>query len=117
MPIESHFIHTCTIQRATETLDAYQNKRETWATVASNVPCRLVEKQQRLVNSERVESTVVTTHLLLIGSGANVLERDRVSQVRLEDGTVVNMTFVVKSLVMRRAYALNHKSAALSVIE
>lgn len=117
MPIESHFIHTCTIQRATETEDAYRNKVEVWATVASNVPCRLVEKQQRLANSERVESMVVTTHLLLVGSETNIVERDRVSQVRLDDGTIVNSTFSVKSLVMRRANALHHKSAALVKVE
>jgi len=98
-------------------LDAYRNAVLSWADVAVGVPCRLVEKQQRLVNSEKTESTVVTSHMLLVGSGADLLERDRVSKVKFEDGTLVTKTFVVRSLVMRRGRALHHKSAALEVVE
>lgn len=117
MSFAAHLIHSCSIQRYTEALDAYNNAEPQWSTVATKVPCRLVEKQQRLLVTERVESAVVTSHTLLVDEGTELLERDRITNIRLEDGALVNKTFAVKALLLRRARSLRHKSAVLTVVE
>jgi hypothetical protein len=117
MSFATWLIHTCTIERATETLDAYRNAKQTWAAVAAGVPCRLVEKSARALVSERVESTVITTYTLLVSPDVDLRERDRISRVTLEDGTTVNDTFVVTGILARRGATLRHRSALLSRVE
>lgn len=117
MSFAAHLIHSCTIQRYTEALDAYNNAEPQWSAIAVKVPCRLVEKQQRLLVTERVESAVVTSHTLLVDESADLQERDRITNIRLEDGALVTKTFQVKALLMRRGRSLRHKSAVLTVVE
>jgi hypothetical protein len=65
--------------------------------------------------SERAESAVVTSYLMLFGHGADIQARDRITRVTLEGGTHINATFSVKEppVIRRRARRVHHLSAAL----
>lgn len=115
--LEAHLIHRCTIERAQRTLDAYGNAVETWSAVDSDVPCRLVEKAMRAVRTELAENMVLKTPLLLLGAGADVQERDRITGVTFEDGTVTTRVWNVSALLNRRSMTLYHKSAVLEVVQ
>lgn len=115
--LDSHLIHRCAIQRATRTLDAYGNAVETWSDAATNVACRLVAKTKTVFVGEQAEKAVIVTHTLLVRRDADLRDRDRISQVTYEDGTVETRTFAVESLLNRRSGSLHHKSAALSVVQ
>ncbi len=114
MPLSDHFIYTCTIQRATNTLDAYNNAQPTWADVATKVACRLVEKEERRITNERAEDAVATKYVLLLAANAAVLERDRV--VVAGAGNSVR-TFTIVALLNRNARSLHHVSARLEIVE
>jgi hypothetical protein len=106
--LDSWLSSDVTIQRATETLDAYGNAALTWATVDTG-PGRLVEKRQRIWSDERKESLVVTSPLLLVGPGLDVLERDR--------AIVDSATFTITALLVRKARATHHLSLAVERVE
>ena len=44
MSFDSHLIHTCTVQRATLSLDQYRGQQRTYADYLTDVRCRLVVK-------------------------------------------------------------------------
>lgn len=115
--LDTHLIHTCTIERATRTRDAYGNAVETWSDAATEVACRLVAKTKTVLVSETTEKTVIVNYTLLVRGDVDVRERDRISQVTFEDRTVETRTFVIESLLNRRGVALHHKSAVLSVVQ
>ena len=115
--IDSHFLHRCTIGRASRVEDAYGNVSETWSDVETNVPCRFVEKSMALEQNERAENAVVKQPMLLLGAGVDIAERDRISGLTLEDGTVLTRVWHVESLLVRRAYAAHHQTALLKVVQ
>jgi head-tail adaptor len=117
MSLDAHLIHTCIIQRATRTTDAYGNVVETWSDAATDVACRLVAKTKTMFVSETAEKAVLVSYLLLVRGDVDVRDRDRVSQVTYEDGSVETRTFSIESLLNRRGGALHHKSAFLSVVQ
>mgnify|MGYP000321372952 CR=1 FL=1 len=108
MALTDHFIHRCTIQRATMTLDEYNNAKPAWANVATAVACRLVEKEERRFTNERAEDAISTKYKLMLAANADVLERDRV--------IVEGRTFTVEALLRRNARAAHHVTALLSVV-
>ena len=107
MSLDSHLIHTADLQRGTEHADPYGNATRTWYDVAS-VPCRLVEKRERVWSDERAEALVVTAYLLLVPADTDVAERDRV----IVDST----TFTITAVLARNARAAHHKSLSLEVV-
>lgn len=110
MPLSDHFIHTCTIQRPSGTaVDAYNNAKAYYVTVATGVPCRLVEKAQRRLTDERTEDLVQTQYTLMLGPSTDAQERDRV----VFDGR----TFTIAALLKRNARSLHHVSARLEIVE
>lgn len=115
MSIAAHLIHTCTIQRATTTIDGYRNAQTTWTDYLLDVPCRLVEQVERVVNSITAEQTVVTALTLLVDSEVDVTERDRVSSVVM-DGESVG-PFKIGAVLKRHSQALHHKSLALESVK
>lgn len=117
MALDAHLIHTCTIQRATRTTDAYGNVVETWSDAATDVACRLVAKTKTVLVGETAEKAVLVTHTLLVRGDADLQDRDRISQVTYEDGSVETRTFVIESLLNRRGGALHHQSAVLKVVQ
>ncbi len=108
MALDAWLSSSVTIQRPSETTDAYGNATRAYATVDSGYG-RLVEKRQRIWSDERAESLVVTTPLLLVPPDMDVLERDRA----IVDG----VTFVITSLLVRNARAAHHKSMAVERVE
>jgi len=117
MSLADHFLHTCTIQRPTVVgKDRYQADRVTWADVAVEAPCRFVEKSQRVFSTDLAQFVVTTTYTLLLAAGADVLEGDRIADVRLEDGSVQAGPFEVASALRRRARALHHLSLGLEIV-
>ncbi len=108
MALTDNFIHRCTIQRATSTLDAYNNAKPEWTDVATNRPCRLVVKEQQRFTNERAEDAISTKYMLLLGASEDVLERDQI--------IVEGQTFTLEKLLPRNSRALHHLSARLSVV-
>ena len=104
MGLDSHLIHTATVQRATQTADPYGNGRLSWYDVAVT-PCRLVEKAERIWTDERAEWAVHTVYLLLVPAGCEVAERDRVE--------VDSVTYSVTACLNRSSRFVHHKSLAL----
>ena len=78
--------------------------------------CRLVEKQERIWNSDRAEMVVQTTYTLLVLPETDLHELDRITDVTFEDGATANADFIVKSLTIRRGRVARHKSAQLEVL-
>ncbi len=107
MGLDSLLIHQATVQRSTAVLDAYGNASLTWYDYDS-VPCRLVEKRERIWSNERAESVVVTRYLLLVPAGTEVQERDRVQ--------VDGVTYTVGAVLTRNTRATHHKSLSLEVV-
>lgn len=107
MSFESHLIHTCVIKRDTETAENRLGGpgTVTTETIYSGV-CRLVEKVQRVYESETASLAAVTVYKLMLPLTAAVLERDRVTKVTLEDGTELEDAFVLKQGLRRRRAAV-----------
>lgn len=114
MSLASHLAQRCTIQRAVNTADPYGNARQAWHDYLADVPCRLIEDAETVVNSLTAEASVVTTYKLLVDGGVDIQERDRVSLVALgSNETEVTGPFVVTSVLARRGRVLHHKSITL----
>ena len=109
MPIDSWFIHSGQVQRSTQTTDAYNNAKLTYANQGDPIPGRLVEKQQRIWSDERKESVVVSVYLWLTSPNADLLERDRL--------IVDSSTFTVTSRLIRNRRTGHHISMDLERIE
>lgn len=115
MSIEGHFIHTCSIERDSGSgEDVHGGKTESWSAGSrTGVPFRLVEKRERLHSDDRAAALVVTVYKGLFGHDADIEEKDRLTSVTLEDGTVLGETFYVEELLVRRARAARHKTVIL----
>jgi len=114
MSLAAHLAHRCVIQRATETTGPYGNARQVWADYLLDVPCRLIERAERVINSLTAEATVVTTYTLLVDGGVDIRERDRIDSVAFDDsGAETSGPFSVAAVLDRRGRALHHKSVAL----
>ncbi len=117
MSLDAHLIHRCTIERDSGTkTDAYGNHVPDLYEVDGDVPCRFVEKLQRVLVDDGAESAVITTYLLLVAGDADLLPRDVISRIRLEDGTVLERTFTVAERLVRRSRFAHHIAAKLEAI-
>ncbi len=112
MSIAAHLIHTCTISRRTASgSDAHGNTTYTY-TDATNVPCRYVEKRERVwteTEGARIERSI----LLMLPPSQEVAEGDIVSAVTLEDGSTLEKRYRVRSVLQRRGRAASHRSVSL----
>jgi hypothetical protein len=116
MSFAALLIHTCTIQRATRTEDAYHNVVEAWSDVATDVACRFTEKKRTLLINERAEKGFIVSSNLLVSGYVDLRERDQIKNIKLTDGSVVERTFTVQELLNRNARSLRHKSALLAEV-
>ena len=114
MPIATHLIHLCTIQRSTKTLDAYRNAVETWRDVAVGVQCRLVAKAQRVFSDELAQWFTLTTYTVLLPAGTDIQTADRVANVVYEDGSTDAGPFTVNAVLPRRGVGLHHISVQVT---
>lgn len=116
MSFDAWLIHTATVQHATDVANAYGNSRPAWETDAQEIACRFIERQERIFGDRGAESMAITAYTLLVEPDAALQERDRISSVTFEDGTVQAGVYVVKSLVERRGAVSRHKSATMERI-
>lgn len=113
MSIESHFYDLCTTERRTETgVDGHNNPVYAWADRLVDVPCRLIEKKENVVRDDTHAGAVVSVYVLLLGAGADVLEKDRVTVVSAVDRSVSGR-FLVDKLLPRRGRGGHHLSVRL----
>ncbi len=118
MPVDSFFSHTCIVERSTPAKNTYGNQKDDWREVSANTPCRLVEKTLWIWNDLRRQREPVKSWLAILPADLDVLETDRLSHIVLEDGTIIDKKFVIKSLLSRRGMVAQvHKSAVLEVVQ
>jgi len=113
MSLHAHLIHRCTIQRGAKAITAYRNDARTWSDHLLDVPCRLVEKAQRVFSHERAQLVVVTTYTLLLPRETDVIPDDRITQITEGKTTVDAGPFTIKAVLTRRTRSPHHLSLAL----
>lgn len=121
MSIDSHLIHTCTIQRpTTPNRTSHRDAKPVWATQAIRVLCRLVIKAQRVADSATGERPIVTNYMLLLPADTDIRQGDRITQIIDERGVMElgndNQTpaiYRVAAVMPRRASAQRHVSCQL----
>gem|GEM_PF-1599404 len=112
--IETHLIHSCTVQRSTSAPDAYRNARRIWSNHLTGVRCRLISKAQRVINrDQQAQLAVVTTYTLLLPRGTDIIPDDRVTMTATADDFADVGPFRVAAVLPRRSTALHHVSVAL----
>jgi hypothetical protein len=117
MSLDSHLIHTCTIENGTGgNLNPYNNAKKEYGVPLEGVRCRLVESQEHVWNDQRQESTIQTIYKLILPPNIQIQERARISQVTTEDGTILVDLFRVKAMLPRRARSTRHLTATLERI-
>ena len=103
MSFIAQLIHTCNILRPVAGgEDKLGNASQELIDVAGQVPCRLVEKEELVVRDERAAGTVITSYKLLLLPSTDIQERDTITQIKFEDGQVVQSEFTVKQVISRR---------------
>lgn len=92
MSIKGLFNRTCTIERATPSVDSGGTVALTWSTVASNVPCALQQTEHESTQNasgEKLNSTAVL-----------YLPKDTDIRPRLTDGHADRVTIESKSYLV-----------------
>lgn len=113
MSFENFLIHTCVIENASPgKLDAHGNEEKDYMP-AINARCRLVEDRERVWSAERGESVIQSVYKLFLMNDVDISERAKISSITLEDDAVINDTFVVTELFVRRGRNSRHKMATL----
>ena len=114
MSLDSHLIHTCTIQNpAAGSVNVYNNASKGYAAPITGVRCRLVEDREFVKADEVSEGFIQTVYRLMVLGDVNLLEKAKISNLTLEDGAVINDTFEVIDLLIRRGRSAHHKTATL----
>ena len=117
MSLDSHLIHTCTIERAYQSgTNVHGLDSDRYAVIAESQMCRLVVNQERIGISERAERPVMTTYKMLFPAGVDILQHDRVSNVLLEDGTLLTNIFSMEGILPRRGRSLRHVAVELEKV-
>lgn len=117
MSLESHLIHTCTIENpATGTVNTYNNKVKSFEQPLENVRCRLIEDREYVKRDEVSEGFVQSVFKLMLPADVLIRERARVTKITLEDGAEVNDRFEVTSVLVRRGRNSHHQTALLERI-
>jgi hypothetical protein len=104
MSFDSQLIHSCTIERdITAGEDACGDPLTGQdPQLVYSGPCRFTEKDEKAWSTEKNALQVVTVIRLWVPGQYQVLERDRVKSVTLEDGTVLVDAFWTKKVLARR---------------
>jgi len=78
--------------------------------------CRLVEKAQRVKNDETAAWEVITVYKLMLPPGLMLQDRDKVVNVTLEDGKVLENSFSVTQRMTRRGLTAKFMSVDLEKV-
>lgn len=69
----------CSISRPTDAADAFGGQMRTWATVATNVACRIAPETRRPVEEAREgRFATIGDYVVTLPAGQDITERDRV---------------------------------------
>ena len=110
-------LHTCTIERASNTQTTSGQLTPTWASTYTDVPCRFVAKVNRYAQ-ENIGFMMRSDFMMLFNNGVDVLESDRCTNIRLKDGTLVDAdAYTVETLLKRNSTKPHHISVMLEKIE
>ena len=101
---------TCTITRPNKTgVDRYNANAYSDSTVASDVPCRLVEKSVKLIDTKSSEYTWVKAKMLLMPVSVTVK--------RFDEATVGSTVYrIVEVLMRQRGNTQHHQSCVVEVV-
>lgn len=104
--LDRHLIHHATITRyRIEQTNYGKDRRGDVLSQQTQVACRLVTKQQTVIQSDIAERAVVTMYLLLLGANADIRHGDEV--------IVNDQSFVVTSILARNSTHQHHMSCNL----
>ena len=114
MSIESLFIHTATVSLASgDVTDAHGNTLTLSTANNVSIPCRLIERTERVWRDERAQLETVTEYVLLIPNGQSDSVRDWVG-VSVSDHLGASLgSFVVDGIINRRGRGAHHTSVRL----
>jgi hypothetical protein len=99
MSFESLLIHTCNVSRYSEgAVDAYGQPAQTWATVYTALPCRLIPSGGREV--KRDLQVVISDWTLHLAADVTITEKDRI--------VVDNISYEVLLVKLRNDSATSH---------
>jgi hypothetical protein len=104
MSLDAMLIQTCVIVRdPTNGEDAHGNPPtgQTPALVYNGM-CRLMEEEETILY-ERESGAAVTKYKLLLPPDVDVLERDRVQSIKMEDGTIYPTTFYILTKMLKKS--------------
>lgn len=87
MSSEAMMTMTCSIQRATVSTDSGGGEDPSWANIATGVPCRVWQLQER--ERHQGVANVVVTHKAVFPYRQDVTEKDRLTNVASADGTAL----------------------------
>ena len=115
---KKHLIHTCTIQRNAPSQSASGELVPSWTDAETGVPCRYVEKAERLAD-QSLSFQMLEDHIMLMSNGEDVREEDRVSTiVSKRDGSSVETgPFTVEAVLKRNSTRPFHISLKLERVE
>lgn len=109
MSFYSHLIHTCTIQSATTALSGRGATVETWSDVATDTPCRKVERGMRHAMPDAGQMQLYDT-LFLFLADAGIVSGYRIIDVLLDDGSTDAGPYEVVEVLKRRSSVVRHIS-------
>ena len=114
--IDGHLIHTCVVYRAVLQEDRYKNQKRDFRVHLAEVRCRLVIRDEQVVNSITAELVVRTVERLFVPAGTDIQAGDRIGPVTVENGTVLSQTWEVRGALPRRGAYARHLSLALEQV-
>jgi len=117
MSLDTHLIHTCTIENPVAgSTNVYNNASKAFAAPITGVRCRLIEDREFVKTDEVSEGYIKSVYKLMVPGDVNLQEKARISSVMLEDGAVINDVFEIADLLVRRGRNSHHKTATLERI-
>jgi len=98
---KKHLIHQCTVERTTPVQSGSGEPVDSWAEVG-DINCRYVEKRERIADAS-LALIVRESHLLLVNTGEDVIEEDRIKDIilRSDSSSVDAGPFTVRALLKR----------------
>ena len=112
-----YLVDRCDVSRYTVTAQAYGSKR-TPAAHLSDVPCRLVIKEQKGFNSVTGEWVKRADYTLLTLADVDIEEGDRVTNIRMHNDTLDQLNFEVDGgALKRRGRMAVHRRMKLKRVE
>lgn len=111
--------HRCIIERdrAPYAPDAQRNHVADYQAIASDVPCRLVAKTQRVPDGVLAESPVITTYVLLLSARQDIHggKVDRITHVTDHGGNLVDAGPFTVEQVLRRSGGVGASHISISL--